>query len=45
MFWRFLVPPGAPRFYIAIWDGIGYYDNTGSFNATVTIERRVTIVK
>ncbi|HEX8911567.1 MAG TPA: pilus assembly protein TadG-related protein [Humisphaera sp.] len=42
---RFLVPPGATRFYIGIWDGIGYYNNTGSFTATVTVEKQVTLVK
>lgn len=42
---RFLVPPGATRFYIAIWDGIAYYNNTGSFSATVTVQQQVTVVK
>jgi hypothetical protein len=42
---RFLVPPGATRFYIAIWDGIAYYNNSGSFTATVTVERQISVVK
>ncbi|MDB5295784.1 MAG: hypothetical protein JWO31_1767 [Phycisphaerales bacterium] len=42
---KFLVPPGATRLYIAIWDGIGYYNNTGAVTGTITATPTVKLVQ
>jgi hypothetical protein len=42
---QFQVPPGATRLFIGIWDGIGYYNNTGSFSATISSTAVVTLVQ
>jgi hypothetical protein len=42
---QFRVPPGATRMYIAVWDGIGYYNNTGSVTANITSTATVNLVQ
>ena len=36
---RFLVPKGATRLFLATMDSYGWYNNTGSYSVTVTVER------
>jgi len=42
---QFLVPPGATRFYMAIWDGVDYTNNAGSVTGTVTVQTYVQLVQ
>lgn len=42
---KFLVPQGATRLYLGIWDGVGYYNNSGSLTATITVQPGVTLVR
>jgi hypothetical protein len=41
----FLVPPGATRMFVGVWDGVGYYNNTGSLSATIAVAPTVTLVQ
>jgi len=42
---KFLVPPGATRFYVAIWDGVAYFNNAGSLSGTVAVASSVQLVQ
>ena len=42
---RFVVPAGATRFYLGTMDGYEWMNNVGSFTTTVTMPRRIQIVK
>jgi hypothetical protein len=42
---KFRVPPGATRFYIGIWDGVGYFNNSGSLTGNINVLSTVQIVK
>jgi len=35
---RFLIPPGATRLFLGTMDGYGWYNNTGSYLVTATLE-------
>jgi Putative Tad-like Flp pilus-assembly len=41
----FQVPAGATRFYIGIWDGYEYNNNSGSLTGTVTVQHYVQLVQ
>ncbi|MGA2229685.1 MAG: TadG family pilus assembly protein [Tepidisphaeraceae bacterium] len=42
---RFLVPPGATRLFLSIWDGYQYYNNAGTLTGTVTADYYVELVQ
>jgi Flp pilus assembly protein TadG len=42
---QFLVPPGATRLFLGIWDGYEYNNNTGSLSGTVTVQHYVEMVQ
>jgi hypothetical protein len=43
---QFLVPPGATRMYVGIWDGYQYYNNsTNPITGTVRASYYVQLVK
>lgn len=42
---RFLVPPGATRLFLSVWDGTLSSNNAGSLTATVNLRRSVRLVK
>lgn len=42
---QFMVPPGATRLYLGIWDGYEYYNNSGTLTGTVTAKNYVQLVK
>jgi hypothetical protein len=42
---KFLVPPGATRLFIGIWDGYQYYNNSGSLTGTATDLHYVQLVQ
>jgi hypothetical protein len=42
---KFLVPPGATRLYVAIWDGVEYNNNGGTLTATISQASRIEIVQ
>ena len=42
---QFVPPPGATRFFIAIWDGVCYNNNLGSLSGTVSVAATVQIVQ
>jgi hypothetical protein len=42
---RFRVPPGATRFYMAVWDGVCQNNNAGTIAATVTCKPYARLVK
>ena len=42
---KFLVPPGATRFFIGVWDGEQYNNNAGSISGTVTVQHTVQLVQ
>jgi len=42
---QFLVPPGATRLFLGIWDGYEYNNNTGSLTGTVTVQHYVQMVQ
>jgi hypothetical protein len=42
---KFLVPPGATRLYVGIWDGVEYNNNGGSISGTISQAPRVEIVQ
>lgn len=42
---QFLVPPGATRLYMAIWDGVEYNNNGGSLTGTVTVAPYVELMQ
>jgi Flp pilus assembly protein TadG len=42
---RFLVPPGATRMFVGVWDGVGYYNNHGAVTAKIDVTPGVTLVQ
>ncbi len=42
---KFLVPPGATRLFLGIWDGYQYYNNAGTLTGTVTADYYVELVQ
>jgi putative Tad-like protein involved in Flp pilus assembly len=42
---QFLVPPGATRLFIGVWDGYEYYNNSGSLTGTATVKNYVQLVQ
>jgi len=42
---KFLVPPGATRFYVGIWDGVQYDNNGGSITGTISQAPTVELVQ
>jgi len=42
---QFVPPPGATRFFIAIWDGLCFNNNLGSLAGTVSVAASVQIVQ
>jgi hypothetical protein len=42
---QFLVPPGATRLFVGIWDGEDYTNNSGSLNGTVNVQNYVQLVQ
>jgi len=42
---QFLVPAGATRLYLGVWDGAEYWNNGGALTATVTVQPYVSIVQ
>ena len=42
---KFIVPPGATRFYVAAWDGLQFNNNGGSISGSVTVNRGARIVR
>jgi hypothetical protein len=42
---QFLVPPGATRFYMGLWDGVDYNNNSGAVSGTITVSNYVQLVQ
>lgn len=42
---KFLVPPGATRLVLGVWDGTATYNNGGSLTATFNLKRSIRLVK
>ncbi len=42
---QFLVPPGATRLYLAVWDGVEYNNNSGGLSGTINVKQKVVIVQ
>jgi hypothetical protein len=42
---RFLVPPGATRLYLGVWDGVCNSNNAGTLTATIAVKRTAKLVK
>lgn len=42
---EFLVPAGATRLFLAVWDGAEYNNNAGSLTGTVTVQPYVSLVQ
>jgi Flp pilus assembly protein TadG len=42
---QFLVPAGATRLFMGIWDGVDYNNNGGSITGTVAVQNYVAIVQ
>jgi hypothetical protein len=42
---QFLVPPGATRLFLGIWDGYEYYNNSGTLTGTANVLHYVQLVK
>ena len=41
---QFMVPPGATRLYLSIWDGVTSSNNSGSLTVTTNLKRQVRLV-
>jgi hypothetical protein len=41
---QFLVPPGATKLYLGVWDGVANYNNGGSFSTTVRLSHTSMLV-
>ena len=42
---QFMVPAGATRFYLGVWDGVDYANNGGSLQGTVTSQATVKLMQ
>ncbi len=42
---QFLVPPGATRLFLGVWDGIQYSNNSGTLTGTVSVKQKVMLVQ
>jgi hypothetical protein len=42
---QFQVPPGATRFFMGIWDGVDYANNSGTLKGTITVQPYVQLVQ
>lgn len=42
---QFLVPPGATRLYLGVWDGVDYANNAGTVTGTVTVNAHVKMMQ
>ncbi len=42
---QFLVPPGATRLYLGIWDGVCYNNNSGTLTGTLTVNQKIMLVQ
>jgi Putative Tad-like Flp pilus-assembly len=42
---QFLVPPGATRLFLGVWDGVDYANNSGSLAGTVTTQSYVELMQ
>ncbi len=42
---QFLVPPGATRLYLSVWDGVCYNNNSGNISGTISVQQQILLVK
>ena len=42
---QFLVPAGATRLYLGVWDGVCYSNNSGSISGTIAVQQKVMVVQ
>lgn len=42
---KFLVPPGATRMFLSVWDGTASNNNGGTLTATINLTRSIRLVK
>ena len=41
----FLVPPGATKLFLGIWDGTQYSNNSGTVTGTLNVQQKVMLVQ